>query len=114
MIRFLIHLLLSALLVMIAAYIIPGIQVDGFFAALVTAVVIGIINAVLKPILVVVTLPINVLTLGLFSVVINALLIGLASWIVPGFHVANFWAAALFAIVLSLLNFFFTPVRKAA
>jgi len=113
MIRFLVHLIVSALTVMIAAYILPGINVDGFFAALVTAVVIGIVNAFLKPFLTVITLPITILTLGLFSLIVNALLVELVAAIVPGFHVASFGSAVLFAIVLAILNFFFYPLRKA-
>jgi putative membrane protein len=96
MIRFLVHLIVSALTVMIAAYILPGINVDGFFAALVTAVVIGIVNAFLKPFLTVITLPITILTLGLFSLIVNALLVELVAAIVPGFHVASFGSAVLF------------------
>lgn len=78
-----------------------------FWTALIVAVVIGVINAVLRPILVAVTLPINFVTLGLFTFVINALLIMLAAAVVPGFMVTNFWWALLFSVILGLVNGFF-------
>lgn len=102
----LIHWFLSVLAVMITAYLLPGVKVENFFVALVTAVVIGIVNAVLRPILLILTLPVTVMTLGLFALVINALLILLVSSIVPGFSVANFWWALLFSIVLTMVHFF--------
>lgn len=100
----LISWLVSSLAIIIAAYVLPGVQVDNFLAALVAALVLGIINSVLKPILLLLTLPINVLTLGLLTFVINALLVMLAASIVPGFHVNGFWWALLFSIVLSIVN----------
>ncbi len=102
---FLIRWLIHALAVVIAAYLLPGVSVSGFLAALLTALVLGLINAVLKPILILLTLPINILTLGLFTLVINAVLILLTSAIVPGFEVRSFWWALLFSLVLSLVNF---------
>ena len=104
--------LIFTLAVIVAAYLLPGVTVSGFFAALVTALVLGFINTFIKPIVVILTLPINILTLGLFYLVINTLLIMLASAIVPGFTVANFWWAALFSIVLWLVNLFFGRVIK--
>lgn len=102
----LINWLISAVAILVAAYILPGVQVSSFTAALVAAVVLGIINAVIKPILLILTLPINLLTLGLFTFVINALVIILTANLVPGFKVAGFWWALLFSIVLSLINSF--------
>jgi putative membrane protein len=107
------HWLVSAIAILIAAYLIPGVTVT-IFGALILAVVLGLINMFLKPILFVLTLPLTVVTLGLFSLVINALLIILASNIVPGFTVLGFWPAFWFAIVLSLVNFFFDVNRKQA
>ena len=98
--------LVSAITILIAAYLLPGVHVESFTAALVTAVVLGIINLLIKPLLIILTLPITVLTLGLFMLVINALLILLASSIVPGFKVDGFWWALIFSIVLSLINSF--------
>lgn len=92
-----------AIAVMIAAYILPGVTVSGFLTALIVALVLGLINAVIKPILLILTLPINILTLGLFTFVINAAIILLVSAIVPGFRVDGFWWALLFSIVLSII-----------
>lgn len=100
----LINWLLSALAIVVAAYVLPGVHVADFLTALVLAIVLGIINAVLKPLLILLTLPITILTLGLFMLVINALLIMLATLIVPGFTVDNFLWALLFSVVLSLVN----------
>jgi putative membrane protein len=99
-----INWVISAIAIMIAAYVLPGVNVDGIVAALVLAVVLGAINAFIKPILLILTLPINVVTLGLSTFVINAALVMLASYIVPGFGVASFWWALLFAIVLSFVT----------
>lgn len=92
------------LIVIFAAWVIPGIEVDGFVTALIAAVVIALINISLKPALTLVTLPINVLTLGLFTLVINALLLMFVSYLVPGFEVDGFWAAFLGALIMSLLS----------
>lgn len=91
---------------MVAAYVIPGVVVSGLVAALVVAIVLGVLNTFLKPILIVLTLPLNVVTLGLFTLVINTLLVMLAGAIVPGFDPGSFFAAFLFGIVLSLINMF--------
>ncbi|MEQ8715918.1 MAG: phage holin family protein [Cyclobacteriaceae bacterium] len=102
-----IRLVLSAVGVLIAAYIIPGVDVDGFFAAIVVSVILGILNWTVKPLLILFTLPLTFLTLGLFLLVINALIILLADAIVPGFQVDGFWWALLFSLVLTVLNSFF-------
>ena len=102
--RMLIHWLLSALSLLIVARLIPGIQVSGFLAALLAALVIGLVNSTLGLILKVLTLPLTILTLGLFWFVINALMLELASWLVPGFFVRGFLSAFLGAVVLSLVN----------
>ena len=101
---FMIQWLVSAAAIVITAYLLPGVKVAGVFAALVTALVLGLINAVLKPLLILLTLPLNILTLGLFTLVINALLIMLAAAIVPGFFVQGFWWALLFGLVLAIVN----------
>ncbi|MFA7216388.1 MAG: phage holin family protein [Candidatus Paceibacterota bacterium] len=95
---------IGAIAIMISAYILPGVYVSGILVALVLAVVLGAINAFIKPVLVILTLPINILTLGLFTLVINGLLVMLASTIVPGFTVDGFWWALLFALTLSVVN----------
>lgn len=100
----LISLLLSGLAVLISAYVIPGVTVDGFFAAIVAAVMLSLVNALIRPVLGFLTLPITVVTLGLFSFVLSGLMVLLTAAIVPGFDVVGFWAAFWFAIVLSLVN----------
>ena len=100
----LIHWLLSALALIIVAHIVPGFVVTGFGAALLAAVVIGLVNSTLGLFLKIVTIPLTILTLGLFWLVINAVMLELASAIVPGFSVRGFGAAFLGAIVLSLVN----------
>jgi len=102
----LINWLVSTLTIIITSYLLPGVHLASFTAALVTAVVLGIINLFVKPFIIILTLPINILTLGLFTLVINAFLILLASSLVPGFKVDGFWWALLFSIVLSIINSF--------
>ena len=99
-----IHWFLSGLAVAITAYLLPGIVLKGFFAALVVAVVLGLLNTIIRPILVVLTLPINILTLGLFTLVINASLVMLTSSLVPGFQVRDFCTAVFFSLILWLVN----------
>ncbi len=106
-----IHWIVSALAIIIAAYLIPGVHVT-IVSALVLAVVLGIINIFFKPIILLITLPINILTLGLFSLVINALLIMLAALVVPNFTVDGFWPAFFFAIVLALVSAVFGMMGK--
>jgi len=107
----LLHWLVSAIAIGIAAYLIPGIEVT-LVGALVLAVVLGLINAFFKPIINLLTLPINIVTLGLFSLVVNALLIMLAGVIVPEFSVAGFWPAFFFAIVVALISALFGAATK--
>ena len=102
---FLVHWLIRAVAIVITAYLLPGVRLTGFFAALVTALVLGLINTFIKPLLLLLTLPLNILTLGMLTFVINALLILLTSALVPGFVVAGFWWALLFSLVLSVVNY---------
>jgi len=96
--------LISALSVMAAAYIVPGVRVASFWSALIAALVIGLVNALVRPILLLLTLPINILTLGLFTLVINALMFWLASSVVKGFDVISFKAAFLGALIFWLVS----------
>jgi putative membrane protein len=100
----LIHWVLTALAIWIVSRIVPGFEVNGWVAAAIAAVVIGFVNATLGLFLKIVTFPLTILTLGIFWLVINALMIKLAAAIVPGFHVNGFWAAFWGGIVLSLVN----------
>jgi len=102
--KLLISLLISMLGVGITAYLLPGVVVEGWQAALMTAILLGVVNTVIKPILVILTLPVTILTLGLFYLVINALMVLLVSNIVPGFEVGGLLSAFLFSVVLSLIG----------
>jgi len=106
------NLLVSGLAVFITAQFLPGVSVDSFIIAILTAIVLGLINMFIKPIINILTLPINLLTLGLISFVVNALMILLASHFVTGFHVNGFIAALLFSIVLSLVNSVLNSLTK--
>jgi len=113
--RLLLHWLLSALALIIVANVVPGFYLRGIGSALWAAVVIGLINATLGLILKVVTFPLTVLTLGLFWLVINALMLWFATAFVPGFHISGFGAAFIGALVLMLVNMLFralTPKRR--
>jgi putative membrane protein len=102
--RMLLNWVLSALAVWIVSRIVPGIYVDGVFSALVAALAIGFINATVGVVLKILTFPLTLVTLGLFWLVINALMLKFASALVPGFQVRGFFAAFVGAIVLSLVN----------
>ena len=104
---FLIQVLMSAVVVFLLSWMLPGIEVAGYGTAVIVALVIALLQLIVKPILVILTLPITIITLGIFFLVINAFLILLADAIVPGFSVANFWWATLFSILLSILGSFF-------
>ncbi len=102
--QFLLNLLLSGLAVFVSGRIIPGVVIDTFMTSIVVAVILAIVNAFIKPVLVVLTLPINIVTLGLFSLVINAVMILLVDALVPGFSVNGFWTALIFSLVLSVVS----------
>lgn len=106
MVSLLLHWLISAISLLIVAYIIPGIKVDGLGTALIASIVIGLVNATIGFFLKLITLPLTILTLGIFWFVINALMLELASALVPGFVVQGFWSAFFGAIVLSLVSTF--------
>ncbi len=97
-------LILSTIAVAATAYILPGVHVGTFWTALLVAIVLGIANALIFPLLLIITLPINILTLGLFTFVIMAALVLGVSAVVPGFSVDNFWWALIFALVLAVIN----------
>ena len=101
----LINWFVTTIAILIAAYLLPGVAIRGLKAAIIAALVLGLINAIIKPVLVVLTLPLTIVTLGLFIFVLNALLVLLTSTIVPGFYVQNFWWALLFSLVFSIVSF---------
>jgi putative membrane protein len=102
--RFLLVWILNALALLIVAYLFPGVQVQDWKAAAVAALVFGLVNMLVKPVLVLLTLPITIVTLGLFLLVINALLFWGVASVVPGFHVTGFWAALLGAVLYSFIT----------
>lgn len=104
MVRLLANWILSALALLIVARVVPGFYVTGFGAALVAALVIGLVNATLGLFIKIITFPLTILTLGLFWWVVNAIMLELASWLVRGFELRGFWPAFFGAIVLAIVN----------
>lgn len=102
--RLLVSLVLNGLLVYLTAYMLAGVYVDGFLMAILVGAVLGLINATIRPIITLLTLPITIVTLGLFLIIINAAMVLLTDWLLPGFEVAGWWSAIFFSIVLALLN----------
>jgi putative membrane protein len=102
--RIILAIIINTLAVLVTSYILPGIHLKSFWTALWVAIVLGIVNAILRPIIFILTLPINILTLGLFSFIIMGLLVYLVSAIVPGFKVDNFGWAILFALIVAIIN----------
>lgn len=104
MIRFLLRLVISALGLWLASKIVPGISVDSWGSLAAAALLLGIVNALVRPILFILTLPFTIITLGLFLLVINAAMLGLVAFFLHGFHVDGFWAALFGSIVVSLTS----------
>ncbi|RKY83424.1 phage holin family protein, partial [candidate division KSB1 bacterium] len=102
---FVIRWIVNAIALIVTATIIKGMDFNGILAPFVAALVIGILNAVVRPFLILITLPINVLSLGLFTFVINGLMIAITAKVVNGFNVENFWAAFVGAIFMSVISF---------
>ncbi|AWK04348.1 hypothetical protein HYN56_08905 [Flavobacterium crocinum] len=102
--KLLLRLLVTAALVLLLSNILTGVHVTSFGTAVIVAVVLGLLNVFIKPILVILTLPVTFVTLGLFLLVINAVIILLCTKIVGGFAVDSFWTALIFSIILSLLQ----------
>lgn len=102
--RLLLVWLINALALLALPYVVPSIRVDGFVTAVIAALVLGLVNTLIRPVLVLLTLPATVLTLGLFIFVINGLLFWMVASFLDGFHVAGFWSAVLGAIVYALIS----------
>jgi putative membrane protein len=90
--------------IMITSYLLKGIHVSGFFSALLAAAILGVLNALFRPILIILTLPINILTLGLFTFIINAILLMMVSGVIAGFEVKGFWSALFGSLLISLVS----------
>ena len=108
--NFLIRWLVNTISLIAVVNIVSGVSLDNWQTTVVTALVIGLLNSFLKPVIVILTLPVNIMTLGLFTLIINGLMFSLAAFIVKGFHVGNFWnafwAAFIFSIISFMINFF--------
>jgi len=107
-----VRFLLSGLAVLLTAYLLPGVDVTHYGYALLVAVVISIADVLVKPILILFTIPITVITLGLFLLVINAIIILLVDALVPGFQVDGFWWALAFSLIMSVFNSLFSDLSK--
>lgn len=111
MLSLLLSWFLSAVVLLLVSKVLPGVYIDTLLTALLAALVIGLINTFIKPILSLLTLPINWITLGLFAFVLNALMFWLAASIVPGFEVSNFWSALLGSLVLAVITSLLTNLQ---
>jgi len=101
---FLVRLLIIALGLWVADQLLAGIGFDSTGALIVSALLLGVVNAVIRPIILILTLPLTVLTLGLFILIVNGISLGLVAWLVPGFHIAGLWSATVGAIIVGLTS----------
>ena len=108
--NFLANLIVSALAVVVTSLILPGVHIDSVITGVIVAAVLSLLNSLVKPVLIILTIPITLVTLGLFLLVINAGIILLTSHIVPGFKVEGFWTALFFSIILSLVTSIFNSL----
>lgn len=107
-----VRFLLSGLAVVLAGYLLPGVHVKNYGYALLVALVLSLANVFVKPVLIIFTIPLTIFTLGLFLLVINAIIILLVDYFVPGFSVDGFWWALAFSLILSVFNSLFTDLTK--
>jgi putative membrane protein len=110
--NFIFKIVISTLAILVTANILPGVQLDGPVAAIILAATLAFLNAIVKPIMIVLTIPITIFTLGLFLIFINAFIILLASYIVDGFTVDGFWWSFLFGIILSIVTSIFEAIGR--
>ena len=104
--------LLSGVAVLLTAYLLPGVHVEHYGYALLVAALVSIANVIVRPVLIILTIPITILTLGLFLLVINAAIILLVDYFIPGFNVDGFWWALAFSLILSIFNSLFSDLLK--
>ncbi len=111
---FIVKIIISTLAVLISAWLLPGVEIVGnsFFTALIVAAVLAFLNAIVKPIMIILTIPITVVTLGFFLLIINAIIILIASSLVDGFIVRGFWWALLFSLILSVVTSILDNIKK--
>lgn len=103
-------LIITMAALFITSYILPGMSIQGLFAGFVAALILGIANVIIKPIFIVLTLPLTLITMGLFLFVVNGLMLWLSAAIVPGFFIAGFWTAVFGSIILSIVTWFLNSV----
>jgi putative membrane protein len=108
----LIRILITSLAAFAAAYLLPGVHINQYTTAIILAIVLALLNVIIKPILIILTLPITVVTLGLFLLVINAVIILVAAHFIGGFRVEGFWWALFFSIVLSVITSFLNRLGR--
>ncbi|HEX8570186.1 MAG TPA: phage holin family protein [Caulobacteraceae bacterium] len=101
---FIASLISTAIALAVGAWLLGGVELDGLVPALIAALLLGLVNAFIRPVLLLLTLPINLVTLGLFTFVINAALLCLAAWLAPGFAIASFWSALALAVIVAVVN----------
>jgi putative membrane protein len=111
-VSFIAHWIVTALALALASYVIPGVRIDSWVALAAASLVLGIVNAIIRPVLVIITLPVTILTLGLFYFVVNGIVFGLAAYLVPGFSVDSLFAAILGALVVGLTSWFVGAMIK--
>jgi putative membrane protein len=112
--NFIVRILISTFAVLATSYLLPEsmVHVDGFVTALVVALVLAFLNSVVKPVFIILTIPVTVATLGIFLLVINAIIIKLADYFIDGFKVHGFWSALIFSIVLTIINSIFNSMKR--
>jgi putative membrane protein len=107
-----VRFLLSGLAVLLTSYLLPGVALENFWYALLVAAVLSLANMLLKPLLIILTIPVTIVTFGLFLLVINAFIIMLVDYVVPGFEVRGVWWALAFSLILSVFNSMFSDISK--
>lgn len=111
MTHILVSWIVTTLAILVVTHVIPGVRVSSLGTAVVAAAILGILNALVRPILVLLTLPLTIVTLGLFLFVINALMFQLAGALVSGFHVDSFWSALLGSLIVSIISYIVLSIR---
>jgi len=106
------YLLINGFAIFIAAQVLTGVHVNSFVTAVIVAVILGIVNVLINPLVLLLTLPLTIITFGLFAFVINALLILLVDYLVPGFSVDGFWWALLFSLVIAIISSFLNSILR--
>ena len=110
--NFIIKLVLYSVAIVLTSYLLPGVEIDNFGYAFILAALLALLNITLKPLLIILTIPFTIFTLGLFLLVINAVIILVADSFIPGTQIDGFWWALLFSIIVSILNGLFTGLTK--